>query len=80
MDTADLLFTEAEWDVAIPKVVAGHDRVPEAVRTPIFRDCGDHGVGHGSGSYLKLGDRTFILTNEHVAVARAASGAGPQWA
>lgn len=39
-------------------------------RTPIFRDRGDHGVGHGSGRYLKLGDRIFVLTNEHLAVAR----------
>lgn len=39
-------------------------------RTPIFRDRGDHGVGHGRGWYLTLGDRIFVLTNEHLAVAR----------
>ncbi len=70
MDTADLVFAEAEWDAAMPKVVADMTEYLKQYRTPIFRDCGDHGVGHGSGSYLRIGDRTFVLTNEHVAVAR----------
>lgn len=39
-------------------------------RTPIFRDRGDHGPRLGGGWYLKLGDHIFVLTNEHVAVAR----------
>src|ERR1700722_15612683 len=70
METADLVFTEAEWDAAMPKVVMDMTEYLKQYRTPIFRDCGDHGIGHGSGSYLRLGDRTFVLTNEHVRAAR----------
>src|SRR6185369_5445901 len=39
-------------------------------RTPIYKHCDTYGEGWGSGSYLRLGDRVFILTNEHVAAAR----------
>lgn len=54
----------------MPKVVAEMTEYLKHYRTPIFRDLDDHGVGHGSGSYLKAGDRIFVLTNDHVAVAR----------
>jgi len=39
-------------------------------RTPVFEDFGTHGDGWGSGSYLRMNDRRFILTNEHVATIR----------
>ncbi|MES0114166.1 hypothetical protein [Mesorhizobium sp. M0013] len=68
-EIADLLFTKAQCDAAMPEVVAGMTKYLKRYRTPIYRDRGDHGVGHGSGSYLRLGDRIFVLTNEHVAVA-----------
>ena len=66
---ADLVFTEAEWNALVPKVVADMTDYLKQYRTPIFKDRGDHGVGYGSGSYLKAGNSIFILTNEHVAVA-----------
>ena len=30
-------------------------------RTPIFRDSGDHGVGHGSGAYLRRPAEIYSL-------------------
>jgi hypothetical protein len=30
----------------------------------------DHGEGWGSGSYIRLGERRYVLTNEHVATIR----------
>jgi hypothetical protein len=69
-DEATLLFTEAEWKGLIPDVVAQTTAYLRPYRAPIFEDHGDHGAGWGSGSFLRLGDRIFILTNEHVAAAR----------
>lgn len=65
-----LLFTEAEWDVARRKVAADMTSFLKAYRAPVFEDFGDHGDGWGSGAYIDLGNRHFLLTNEHVAVAR----------
>ena len=41
--------------------------------TPIFIDCGGSGEGWGSGSFIELNGRKFILTNEHVAKPRRRS-------
>jgi len=38
-----------------------------AYRTPVFKDHGTYGEGWGSGSYIGLGNKRFVLTNEHVA-------------
>jgi hypothetical protein len=64
------LFTEDEWNAAMPGVVASMTDYLRPFCTAIYEDRGDHGVGWGSGSYLRLGDDVFILTNEHVAIAR----------
>lgn len=71
----DLLFTEDEWNEAMPKVVAAMTKYLRPYRAAIYEhmrdeDNGDYGVGHGSGSYLRLGEKVFILTNEHVACVR----------
>lgn len=68
-----LLFTEDEWNQAVPKVVAAMTKHLQPYRTPVFKHCDDHGTGWGSGSYISLGSRVFILTNEHVAEARRQS-------
>ncbi|SRR6266851_4342250 len=65
------LFTKKEWDTAIPGVVEAMTNHLKAYRAPIFEDFGDHCDGWGSGSYLQFAERVFILTNEHVARARA---------
>lgn len=54
----------------MPGVVAGMKSFLSAYRTPVFKDHGDYGEGWGSGSYICLGDRCFVLTNEHVATVR----------
>ena len=68
-----LLFTEAEWQAAMPTVVADMTDFLAARRAPVFKDHVDHGEGWGSGSFLELGGKVFILTNEHVADARTPS-------
>ena len=65
-----LLFTEDEWNQSVPQVVADMTDFLRKYRTPVFEDFGDHGAGWGSGSYLELAGRIFILTNEHVAHVR----------
>jgi hypothetical protein len=66
----EILFSEAEWDAAMPRVVAEMSDYLKPYRTPLLVDAGDHAVGGGTGSYLELGGRTFILTNAHVAAIR----------
>jgi hypothetical protein len=65
-----LLFTEKEWDAAMPGVVKAMTEYLRPYRTPIYKHYDTYGDGWGSGSYLRLGDKVFILTNEHVAAAR----------
>jgi hypothetical protein len=72
-DMTELLFTKKEWEAAMPTVVAGMKSFLSSYRTPVFEDHkeGDGwGSGCGSGSYLQLGKRRFVLTNEHVAGIR----------
>lgn len=66
----ELVFTKEEWEAAVPAVVAGIRSFLRAYRTPVFKDHGDHGEGWGSGSYIRLGERFFVLTNEHIASVR----------
>ena len=68
--SGELLFTEEEWDAASRLVVAEMTEYLRPYRTAIYDLKKDYGEGWGSGSYLRLGDRVHILTNEHVAVAR----------
>ena len=65
-----LLFTEAEWNAALPKITDSMTTYMKKYRTPVFIDHGDHGEPWGSGSFVELGGRKYLLTNEHVAVAR----------
>jgi hypothetical protein len=66
----DLLFTEDEWNHAVLSVAAEMKSFLSAYRTPVFKDHGDYGEGWGSGSYLALNGRRFLLTNEHVSTVR----------
>src|SRR5580658_573911 len=65
-----LLFTEKEWNTAMPGLVRAMTEYLRPYRTPIYKHYDTYGEGWGSGSYLHLGDKVFILTNEHVAAAR----------
>jgi hypothetical protein len=65
-----LAFTEEEWGAAMPRVVADMKAFLSVYRTPVFEDFGDHGDGWGTGSYIRLEDRIFVLTNAHVATVR----------
>lgn len=68
--SSQLLFTEAEWNAAMPDVVRQMTSHLRPFRAPVFEDFGDHAKGWGSGSFIRLGEQVFILTNEHVAIAR----------
>lgn len=68
--SGELLFSKKEWDAAVPGVVREMTEYLRAYRTAIYDLKHDYGEGWGSGSYLRLKDRIFILTNEHVACAR----------
>lgn len=65
-----LLFTQDEWDAAIPDVVKAMTDFLRPYRTPIYEDCDGYGDGWGSGAYIQLGEQVFILTNEHVSCVR----------
>jgi hypothetical protein len=66
----EFVFTQEEYEAARPVVVAAMKSFLSAYRTPVFKDYGDHGEAWGSGSYIRLGERRFVLTNEHVATVR----------
>lgn len=65
-----LAFTKEEWEAAMPTLTLAMNDLLKRYRSPIFIDHGDHGEPYGSGSFLMLGERRFILTNEHVVAAR----------
>lgn len=67
---SQLAFTEEEWDAAMPTLTLAMVDLLKRYRTPIFIDHGDYGEPLGSGSFIILGERRFILTNEHVVRAR----------
>lgn len=64
------LFGEGEWDAAMEDLTRKMVAHLNPYRAAVYEDLGDDGRGWGSGSYIKLGGRNFILTNEHVANAR----------
>lgn len=72
----ELLFTKEEWDAAAPTVVTKMTNFLSPYRTAIYEHIpangnqDEYGQGWGSGSYIRIGNRVFILTNEHVADAR----------
>jgi hypothetical protein len=49
-----LLFEEAEWNAAVPKLVKEMTEYLKAYRAPVFEDLGTYGDGWGSGSYLHV--------------------------
>jgi hypothetical protein len=70
-----LLFAEEEWNAARPGIVKAMTEYLRPYRVAISEhkrddDGQDYGEGWGSGSFLRLGDRIYILTNQHVACAR----------
>lgn len=73
-----LVFTKEEWETALPQVVKEMTEYLRPYRTAVYEHKQDelgksYGDGWGSGSYLRLGTRVFILTNQHVACVRKAS-------
>jgi hypothetical protein len=65
MDEPQLLFTEAEWNEEVPKVVRAMHEYVAGFLTPISKHLGEYGELWGSGTYVRLGEHIFILTNEH---------------
>ena len=70
-----LLFTEEEWNAAMPGVGKAMTGYLRPYRVAIIENKQDddgqkYGDGWGSGSFLRLDDRVYILTNQHVACAR----------
>ncbi len=68
-----LLFTKEEWDSALPELTRAMTAHLKQFRTPLFIDHGEYGEGWGSGSFVGINGRKYILTNEHVAEARSRS-------
>jgi hypothetical protein len=71
MPDGKLLFTEEEWNAAAPEVARRMHEYVALFCAAISQHRGDHGEPWGTGSFLRLGGCTFILTNEHVASARS---------
>lgn len=71
MAAAQLTFGEAELNAEMPSVVRAMNGYIEVFCVPIIKRYKDYGEAWGTGSFLKLGERIFILTNEHVARARS---------
>ena len=70
MEEDKILFSEAEWPKVMGDLTKAMTTHLSQYRTPVFKHVDDIGLGHGSGSYIRLGNRVFILTNEHVASVR----------
>lgn len=73
--SGQLLFNEKEWNAAMPAVVKAMTEHLRPYRVAITEhkqdnDGGEYGEGWGSGSFLRLSDKVYILTNQHVACAR----------
>lgn len=65
-----LLFTEKEWNDAMPGLTKSMSDYLRPYRTGVFEhftnDGSEWAKGWGSGSYLRVGDSVHVLTNEHV--------------
>lgn len=68
-----LLFTADEWQAAVEDAVPKMQAYVGNFVAPISRHLADHAILEGSGTYISLEDRIFILTNFHVADARSAT-------
>jgi hypothetical protein len=71
-----LLFGKEEWEAALPTLTAEMTTYLKQYRTPLFIDHGDYGEEWGSGAFIELDGRKYILTNEHVARARDSKSLG----
>ena len=71
-----LLFSEGEWEAAMPVITQAMTDYLKQFRTPIFIDHGDYAEPWGTGSFLELDGQKFILTNEHVVRPRVNSQLG----
>ena len=69
-DEPNLLITEAEWNNRIPAIVSRMRDYISQYRCPIIKhktdEEGEFGELLGSGSFIELHGRVFILTNYHV--------------
>lgn len=68
-----LLFTKNEWEAAVRDAVPKMQAYVGDFLAPISRHLTDHAMLEGTGTYIRLAGRTFILTNKHVADARSAT-------
>ncbi|TWW52756.1 hypothetical protein FSC46_00935 [Pseudomonas aeruginosa] len=65
-----LLFTEKEWNDAMPDLTNSMAEYLRPYRSGVFEsftnDGEEWGEGWGSGSYLRVGETVYVLTNKHV--------------
>src|ERR1019366_8719531 len=67
LDRAPIL-PKAEWEAEVARVTAEMQEYTKKFATPIsFAIDNDHGELKGTGNYLNLYERSYLLTNEHVA-------------
>jgi hypothetical protein len=71
MEDQRLLFRKEEWPALAADVAAKMTHHLRPYRTGLFKHEGDHGTGWGTGSYVSIAGKVFILTNEHVGGIRA---------
>lgn len=71
-----LLFSKEEWEAAMSTLTAEMTDYLKKYRTPVFIDHGDHGQAGGSGAFIELAGRKYVLTNEHVARLRRSNQLG----
>lgn len=68
-----LVFTEDEWNREAPEVARQMHYFAQQFSTVIPKHLGDHGQAWGTGAYVRMADKVFIITNEHVARARSST-------
>ena len=67
------MFTADEWQAAVVDAMPKMQVYVGEFLAPISKHLTDHAMLEGSGTYISLAGRTFILTNCHVADARSAT-------
>ena len=66
-----LLFTKGEWEAAVAEAMPKMQSCVGDFLAPISKHLTDHAMLEGTGTYISLAGRTFILTNSHVADVRS---------
>jgi hypothetical protein len=64
------LFSKEEWEASLPYLTTEMTAYLRRYRTPVFIDHGEYGRPWGSGAFIELDGRKYILTNKHVACVR----------